>query len=75
FDAFSALVDENWTIDRIADAFGVTPLVVERRLKLAKAAPELIERFRAGELSTDQMIALCATDDHAVQVEVWNGMG
>lgn len=29
-------------IDRIADAFGVTPLVVERRLKLAKAAPELI---------------------------------
>lgn len=75
FDAFAALVAGNWTIDRIADAFGVTPLVVERRLKLAKAAPELIERFRAGELSTDQMIALCATDDHAVQVEVWNGMG
>ncbi|MFA1791630.1 ParB/RepB/Spo0J family partition protein [Xanthomonas campestris] len=75
FDAFATLVAGNWTIDRIADAFGVTPLVVERRLKLAKAAPELIERFRAGELSTDQMIALCATDDHAVQVEVWNGMG
>ncbi|MCM5538591.1 MULTISPECIES: ParB/RepB/Spo0J family partition protein [Xanthomonas] len=75
FDAFQLLTVEGWTIDRIADAFGVTPLVVERRLKLAKAAPELIERFRAGELSTDQMIALCATDDHAVQVEVWNGMG
>ncbi|RBG52970.1 hypothetical protein BRM42_18825 [Xanthomonas oryzae pv. oryzae] len=75
FDAFQLLTVEGWTIDRIADAFGVTPLVVERRLKLAKAAPELIERFRAGELSTDQMIALCATDDHALQVEVWNGMG
>ncbi|MCD0253076.1 ParB/RepB/Spo0J family partition protein [Xanthomonas campestris pv. campestris] len=75
FDQFAALIAESWTIDRIADAFGVTPLVVERRLKLAKAAPTLIERFRAGELTTDQMIALCATDDHAVQIEVWNGMG
>ena len=71
FEAFKKLVDDNWTIDRIADAFGVTPLVVERRLRLIAAAPELIEEFRAGELSTDQLIALCATDDHDRQLQAW----
>ncbi|ASW48737.1 MULTISPECIES: ParB/RepB/Spo0J family partition protein [Xanthomonas] len=75
FDAFQLLTVEGWSIDRIADAFGVTPLVVERRLKLAAAAPELIEKFRAGVLSTDQMIALCATDDHALQLAVWDRLG
>lgn len=71
FDAFQKLTAEGWTIDRIADAFGVTPLVVERRLKLTKAAPELLALFRAGEITTDQLIALCATDDHERQVSVW----
>lgn len=76
FDAFRKLnQDDGWSIDRIADAFGVTPLVVERRLRLIAAAPELIEEFRAGEISTDQLIALCATDDHERQVFVWNHFG
>lgn len=72
FDAFLELTKEGHTIDRIADAFGVTPLVVERRLKLTAASPALIQEFREGGLSTDQMIALCANDDHAVQESVWN---
>jgi len=72
FEAFLKLTNEGHTIDSIADAFGVTPLVVERRLKLAAAAPELIEEFRENEISTDQLIALCACDDHCRQLEVWN---
>lgn len=72
FDAFKKLSDQCWTIDRIADAFGVTALVVERRLRLAAAAPEIIEQFRADELSTDQVVALCSTDNHELQVAVWN---
>ncbi|WP_045756631.1 ParB/RepB/Spo0J family partition protein [Xanthomonas albilineans] len=75
FDAFQRLTAEGWSIDRIADAFGVTPLAVERRLKLAAAAPELIEQFREGLLTTEQMIALCATDDHALQLVVWERLG
>lgn len=71
FEAFQRLAKEGKTIDAIADAFGVTPLVVERRLKLAQAAPELIEEFRADELTTDQLIALCASDDHDRQLQVW----
>lgn len=72
FEAFQKLTSEGFTIDFIADAFGVTPLVVERRMRLANAAPALIEEFRADQITTDQMIALCATDDHDRQVEVWN---
>lgn len=76
FDAFRKLnQEEGWSIDRIADAFSVTPLVVERRLRLIAAAPELIEKFRAGEMSTDQLIALCSSEDHERQVFVWNRFG
>ncbi|NWC89991.1 ParB/RepB/Spo0J family partition protein [Pseudomonas reactans] len=71
-DAFMALTEQSWTIDRIADSFGVTPLVVERRLKLRAASPALLEEYRADLLSTDQLIALCATDDHERQMSVWN---
>lgn len=72
FDAFLSLIQQGWTIDRIADGFGVTPLVVERRLKLRAAAPALLEDFRADVLSTDQLIALCATDNHDRQLDVWS---
>lgn len=72
FEAFVALTTEGWTVDQIADSFGVTPLVVERRIKLQAAAPELIQKFREDELTTDQLIALCSTDNHQLQVEVWN---
>lgn len=72
FDAFFALVEQGWTIDAIADAFGVTPLVVERRLKLCAAAPALLEDYRADLLTTDQLIALCGTDDHERQIAVWS---
>lgn len=74
-NAFKQLVDEGFTIDRVADTFGVTPLVVQRRLKLVAAAPELLELYRADEISTDQMLALCSTDDHEVQVHVWETYG
>ncbi|WP_146774733.1 ParB/RepB/Spo0J family partition protein [Pseudomonas sp. MWU12-2115] len=72
FDAFLAMVEQGWTIDAVADAFGVTPLVVERRLKLRAAAPSLIEDFRADLLTTDQLIALCTTDSHERQVAAWS---
>jgi len=72
YDAFLSLVEQGWTIDRIADGFGVTPLVVERRLKLRAAAPALLADFREGLMSTDQLIALCSTDNHVRQLEVWS---
>ncbi|WP_159097936.1 ParB/RepB/Spo0J family partition protein [Aminobacter sp. MSH1] len=75
FDAFVQLTSEGFTIDHIADTFGVTPLVVERRLKLTKAAPELLAEFRENNMSTDQLLALCSTDDHEKQVRIWEAHG
>ncbi len=62
------------SIDRIADALRVTPLVVERRLALANASPKLFDLFRRDEISTDQLMALCATDDHERQESVWENV-
>lgn len=71
FDAFHQLTVEGWTIDRIADAFSVTPLVVERYLSLAAAAPAMLGLFRTGDVTTEQLIALCATPDHELQESIW----
>jgi len=45
--------------------------VVERRLALAHASPALLDLFRKDEITTEQLRALCATDDHALQESVW----
>lgn len=71
FEAFQGLVNAGRTIEEIAARFGVTPLVVQRRLKLAKVSSKMIERYRAGEASLDQLMALTITDDHKAQERAW----
>ncbi|MGP1681283.1 MAG: ParB/RepB/Spo0J family partition protein [Giesbergeria sp.] len=67
FEAFAALIDEGRPIEDIAADFGVTPLVVQRRLKLANVSPRLMADYRADEVNLDQLMALAITDDHAAQ--------
>ncbi|MDE0856258.1 MAG: ParB/RepB/Spo0J family partition protein [Nevskia sp.] len=67
FEAFRALVDDGRSVEDVAADFGVTPLVVQRRLRLANVSPRLIESYRAGEATLDQLMALSITDDHAAQ--------
>ena len=67
FEAFAALVAEGRPIEDIAADFSVTPLVVQRRLKLANVSPRLMADYRADAVSLDQLMALSITDDHAVQ--------
>ncbi len=67
FEAFAALVAEGRPIEDIAADFSVTPLVVQRRLKLANVSPRLMADYRADALSLDQLMALAGTDDHAAQ--------
>jgi len=71
-EAFLKLTAEGMTINAIADAFGCSPLVVERRLAIAEAAPSLLELLREGKIESEQLRALCATSDHTRQVEVWS---
>ena len=67
FEAFAALVAEGRPIEYIAADFSVTPLVVQRRLKLANVSPRLMADYRADAVSLDQLMALSITDDHAAQ--------
>ena len=67
FEAFAALVAEGRPIEDIAADFAVTPLVVQRRLKLANVSPRLMADYRADAVSLDQLMALAITDDHAAQ--------
>lgn len=67
YEAFAALKAEGRPVEDIAADFGVTPLVVQRRLKLANVSPRLIADYRADTVTLDQLMALAVTDDHAAQ--------
>lgn len=66
-EAFARLADEGDGPEAIAARFGVSAAHVARRLKLARVSPRLIEAFRKGDVSLDQLAALAFTDDHAAQ--------
>lgn len=67
FEAFAALVKEGRPVEDIAADFGVSPLVVQRRLKLGNLSPRLLADYRAGSVTLEQLMALAITDDHAAQ--------
>ncbi|MBI7801090.1 ParB N-terminal domain-containing protein [Pseudomonas aeruginosa] len=73
FAAFAALVKEGRPIEDIAADFGVSPLVVQRRLKLANVSPRLMKDYRASSVTLEQLMALTITDDHAAQEAAFYG--
>ncbi|HCF6874129.1 TPA: ParB/RepB/Spo0J family partition protein [Pseudomonas aeruginosa] len=73
FEAFAALVKEGRPVEDIAADFGVTPLVVQRRLRLANVSPHLMADYRAGGVTLEQLMALTITDDHAAQEAAFYG--
>lgn len=74
FAAFQQLVDAGRSIEDVAARFGVTPAVVERRMKLARVPPKLRGEFRKGELTLEQMMAFAVSDDHERQEDVAKSM-
>ncbi|AWS99010.1 ParB/RepB/Spo0J family partition protein [Pseudomonas juntendi] len=73
FEAFAALVKEGRPIEDIAADFGVSPLVVQRRLKLANVSPRLLADYRAAAVTLEQLMALTITDDHVAQEAAFYG--
>lgn len=71
FDAFKAMIDMGKSVAQVADAWGIAPVTVERRLKLAAVSPKLLALYREDGIELDQLIALTLTDDHATQESVW----
>ncbi len=51
----------------------MSPLVVQRRLKLANVSPRLLADYRAGAVTLEQLMALTITDDHAAQESAFYG--
>lgn len=71
FDAFKRLVDAGLSAGDVAARFGVTELMVQQRLKLAKVAPELVAIYRADGMSLEQLMAFTVTNDVPAQVRYW----
>uniref|UniRef100_C5CWG2 ParB domain protein nuclease n=1 Tax=Variovorax paradoxus (strain S110) TaxID=543728 RepID=C5CWG2_VARPS len=65
--AWKALVAEGRSVEAIAADFGVMPLVVRRRLRLANVSPRLLADYQTGAATLEQLMALAITDDHAAQ--------
>ncbi|MBG0792498.1 ParB/RepB/Spo0J family partition protein [Methylocystis sp. H62] len=74
FRAFKSLHDQGVTIDEIAARFFVGEQVVRQRLKLAAASQKLLDLYVGAELTLEQLMAFCVTDDHARQEQVWEGL-
>ena len=70
-EAFRRLADAGSTAAAIAARFGVSERTVEKRLRLGKAAPVLLEAYRAGEIDLDTLMAFAITTDQARQTAVW----
>ena len=75
FEAFKALIDAGQTTEDVAARFGVTPVVVQRRLKLANVHPKFIALYREGLITLEHLMAFAVTDDHTRQLGVWDSLG
>ncbi len=69
--AFAGLAEGGVSVSAIAARFGMTERLVEQRLSLGGAAPELLDAYRAGEMDLDTLKAFTVTTDHARQRMVW----
>lgn len=70
-EAFAALVDKGHSVDYIASVFGITPLTVQRRLKLASMSPPLLAQLREDGITLEQLAVLALIDDPAAQEALW----
>jgi ParB family chromosome partitioning protein len=72
YEAFAKLhAQEGQSAEDIAARFGVTPTVVKQRLRLGAVSPVLMDIYREGEMTLEQLMAFTITDDHALQERVW----
>ncbi|MYK13153.1 MAG: hypothetical protein F4050_03635, partial [Rhodospirillaceae bacterium] len=69
--AFTKLADAGQSVSSIAARFGTSERVVEQRLRLGNAAPELLDAYRADEIDLEVLKAFAVTADRARQLAVW----
>jgi len=75
FERFRELAeDRGWGAEEIAARFGVTAHVVKQRMRLGAVSPKLMQVYRDGELTLDQLMAFAITEDHARQEQVYENL-
>ncbi|GAA4106934.1 ParB/RepB/Spo0J family partition protein [Aminobacter aganoensis] len=76
FEAFRELsVNRGCGAEEIGARFGVSAHVVKQRLRLGAVSPKLMQVYRDGGLTLDQLMAFAITEDHARQEQVYDGLG
>ncbi|PWB83697.1 MAG: chromosome partitioning protein ParB [Methylocystaceae bacterium] len=75
FERFRELAENRgWGAEEIAARFGVSAHVVRQRLRLGAVSPKLMQVYRDGGLSLDQLMAFAITEDHDRQVQVYENL-
>ncbi len=69
--AFTQLAESGVTMAAIAARFGMSERLVEQRLRLGNAAPELLDAYRADGIDLETLKAFAVTTDHHRQMAVW----
>jgi len=74
YEAFKRLSDEGRTVSEIAATFGVTELMVKRRLALASLIPEIRKAYAAEEIDSNTITALTLAneDQQREWFDLWN---
>ncbi len=66
--AFTKLAEAGQSVSAMASRFGASERIVEQRLRLGNAAPELLNAYRAGEIDLEVLNTFTVTADRALQV-------
>ncbi|MDE0147907.1 MAG: ParB N-terminal domain-containing protein [Rhodospirillaceae bacterium] len=69
--AFARLADAGRPVSAIAARFGTSERIVEQRLRLGNAAPELLDAYRANRIDLEALKAFAVTADRERQMAVW----
>ena len=72
--AFQHFIKEDGDTAGVAKRFGLTQRFVDGRLRLANLAEPIFEALAAGDITLDLAKAYAATDQHEVQVRVFEQM-
>jgi ParB family chromosome partitioning protein len=75
FERFRELSErKGWGAEEIAARFGVTPHVVRQRLRLGAVSSRLMQVYRDGGLTLDQLMAFAIVEDHTRQEQVYDNL-
>lgn len=73
FEAFRQLAEEHGLgAEEIGSRFGVSAQVVRQRMRLGAVSPVLMQGYRDGDVTLEQLMAFAISEDHARQEHVWD---